>query len=140
MALTRKDERRIYNKTWMKANRALNRSAYLIRERRSRNKRRKELGNVEWQRRQKRYNLWNSFRMTFEQYEMILKAQQGRCAICKIILKPGTKQCHIDHDHRTNKIRGVLCNSCNRSMISIDRNPLWPFLAYEYWKNNTLEG
>ena len=47
--------------------------------------------------------------MTRERYHQLLVAQAGRCAIC------GTapKQPHVDHDHRTGAIRGLLCHRCN---------------------------
>ncbi len=61
------------------------------------------------------------FNMTIKQYEMILKSQNGVCAICgqpeKTKSKYGkTKQLSIDHNHRTNKIRGLLCDKCNHSL------------------------
>lgn len=47
--------------------------------------------------------------ITNEQYLELLATQGGRCAICsdKLIVP-----C-IDHDHATNKIRGILCRECN---------------------------
>lgn len=33
---------------------------------------------------------------------------------CKICTKPFTKTPNIDHDHKTGKVRGLLCDSCNR--------------------------
>lgn len=48
----------------------------------------------------------------------MLEEQNGVCAICrckeKIINKNGKKWLlAIDHNHKTGKIRGLLCNSCN---------------------------
>lgn len=44
-------------------------------------------------------------------------AQDGLCAICGNPQIPGegssTKQLHVDHDHQTGKVRGLLCNQCN---------------------------
>ncbi len=45
-------------------------------------------------------------------YEAILRAQDNRCAICFAELDEG-KQTHVDHDHHTKEIRGILCRDCN---------------------------
>ena len=46
--------------------------------------------------------------------ENFLKIQDGRCAICRRLLK----DCFdLDHDHREKKIRGLLCYHCNRHVV-----------------------
>ncbi len=40
--------------------------------------------------------------------EGLIKEQGGVCAIC-LTGKPE----HVDHDHRTGKVRGILCFNCN---------------------------
>ena len=46
--------------------------------------------------------------LTVEGYDRIYKKQRGRCVIC------GKRQkLHVDHDHLTNKVRGLLCFRCN---------------------------
>lgn len=55
--------------------------------------------------------LQRTFGITLEEYNQRLAAQEYRCAICKnhyeeIIM-------HVDHDHTTNEIRGILCVRCN---------------------------
>lgn len=52
-----------------------------------------------------------------EEYQAILDRQGGVCAICRNperTVKNG-KVCNlsVDHDHKTGKVRGLLCNSCN---------------------------
>ena len=45
--------------------------------------------------------------------------QGGCCAICKspvLYLKV-----HTDHDHKTGKVRGLLCVSCNVGMHYVDK-------------------
>ena len=50
--------------------------------------------------------------LTQEQYELVLASQGGVCAICKG--PPVVHNVyHIDHDHKTGLIRGLLCQSCN---------------------------
>lgn len=55
--------------------------------------------------------------LTRQQYDMMLESQEGVCAICG---QPETKKfngkvcrLHVDHDHATNEIRGLLCGKCN---------------------------
>src|SRR2546428_1228487 len=56
--------------------------------------------------------------ITQEEFDELFEAQNGRCAICESSLhRPGEgsyagKSC-IDHCHKTNVVRGILCTSCN---------------------------
>jgi hypothetical protein len=44
-------------------------------------------------------------------YNLFIKKQNNKCAICG---KPQfKKRLSIDHNHKTDKIRGLLCNNCN---------------------------
>ena len=47
------------------------------------------------------------------QKEQILKRQGGRCAICRSPDPKSKRGWHVDHDHATKKVRGLLCRSCN---------------------------
>lgn len=49
-----------------------------------------------------------------ELYERLLAEQDGHCAVCPAT--PGTRRLHIDHDHRTGRVRGLLCHSHNRRL------------------------
>ena len=50
--------------------------------------------------------------MTIEDYDKLLEKQGGVCAVCKTPPKSG-KSLHIDHDHTTGLVRGLLCFRCN---------------------------
>ena len=58
--------------------------------------------------------LKSKFGITPEQYEAMLAAQNGVCAICSSS-EPGRNSpyFHVDHCHDTGNIRGLLCNGCN---------------------------
>ncbi len=43
-----------------------------------------------------------------------MAAQGGGCALCGS--PPRTRQLHIDHDHKTGRVRGLLCFRCNRAL------------------------
>ena len=55
--------------------------------------------------------------MTVEQYDAMLIGQNYVCAICNKSEKSSTKGVlFIDHDHKTGKVRGLLCDTCNRGL------------------------
>lgn len=56
--------------------------------------------------------------LTIEEVEQLKSAQNNACAICNILLpdKPGKTGWHVDHDHNTGKVRGILCARCNHGL------------------------
>jgi hypothetical protein len=58
-------------------------------------------------------HIWYTYRLTREDYLAMLEAQGGKCLICGIDRPRGNKSWHVDHDHATGKVRGLLCNYCN---------------------------
>lgn len=53
--------------------------------------------------------------MSKEQYNALVLAQNGVCAICKKPCALGRKLA-VDHNHRTGKNRGLLCFNCNTGL------------------------
>ncbi len=52
--------------------------------------------------------------ITLEQYDDMLEEQADGCSICMTVFPGGGKKSFfIDHDHKTGKIRGLLCRECN---------------------------
>jgi hypothetical protein len=52
-------------------------------------------------------------------FMFLYAAQDGLCAICAEPMLLGTtlaRQACVDHDHDTGKVRGILCNHCNRGI------------------------
>lgn len=57
------------------------------------------------------------YKLTPEAYAAFLHAQDYRCAICKSPLKRRKNHYgHIDYDHSTNQVRGILCLQCNEAI------------------------
>lgn len=54
------------------------------------------------------YQRWLVYGLTDKQYQAFKKKQKGRCALCKRKAK-----LDIDHCHKTNRVRGLLCRRCN---------------------------
>jgi 5-methylcytosine-specific restriction endonuclease McrA len=53
---------------------------------------------------------------TLEDKAALLRKQKGKCAICTR-QTPDTKQgWHTDHDHKTHRVRGILCRRCNHRL------------------------
>ena len=56
------------------------------------------------------------YNMSIDDYNLLLEQQNNKCAICGIdraTFKNMKLPLCVDHDHETNKIRGLLCNKCN---------------------------
>lgn len=49
-------------------------------------------------------------------YPELLKLQGGVCALCG--RPPKLRKLDLDHDHKSMKIRGLLCHRCNRNLPS----------------------
>lgn len=59
-------------------------------------------------------------------WEDMYEAQDEKCALCL------SKATEIDHDHKTGRVRGLLCFSCNVALHKIDENISWANKAIEY--------
>lgn len=57
----------------------------------------------------RKWQIRTRYGLTIEQVEELRASQGGSCAVCKKELK----KFHIDHDHNTGKVRGLLCHRCN---------------------------
>ena len=64
-------------------------------------------------------------------YERMLEAQGGCCAICGT-REWGSKGPNVDHDHRTGRVRGILCKGCNTGIGLFDEDPNRMRLAIRY--------
>lgn len=62
------------------------------------------------------WHLRSKFGITVDQYKEILNSQGGGCAICRSTFPARRQSFHIDHDHLTGEIRGLLCHNCNRGI------------------------
>jgi hypothetical protein len=66
-------------------------------------------------------HLRRKYGISHEEYEALLHAQGGRCAICR--REPNPKiSLHVDHDHETGAVRGLLCVRCNNGIALFDED------------------
>jgi Recombination endonuclease VII len=76
----------------------------------------------------KEYMLQRNFGISLQDYEDLLAAQGGACAVCGalngtcIYSGEKTKSLAVDHDHKTGAVRGLLCNDCNRAIGQLKDN------------------
>lgn len=85
-------------------------------------------------------HLLRNYGITFAQYQEILAAQGGVCKIC-LGLNPRKSQLAIrplfvDHCHKTNKVRGLLCSLCNGALGKFKDNVAVLQRAIEYLKES----
>jgi hypothetical protein len=56
-------------------------------------------------------HLRRTYGITITTYELMVERQHGRCLICE-----RREHLHVDHDHVTDQVRGLLCGRCNRAI------------------------
>ena len=83
----------------------------------------------------RRYQLISNYGITPEEFDRLLDAQGGRCAICGATDPRGRvrgSRMHVDHDHATGRVRGLLCFPCNSGMghFEDDASRLGDAIAY----------
>ena len=74
--------------------------------------------------------------LTKDQVLELLYNQGQSCAVCKVGLVYPHKNTHIDHDHDTGKIRGILCTNCNTGLGQFKDNVSVLAEAIKYLNEN----
>jgi len=59
------------------------------------------------------YRMKKFYGISLRDYEVMLAAQSGVCAICGKSPEENKKKLAVDHDHTTGAVRGLLCSMCN---------------------------
>lgn len=80
--------------------------------------------------RQRNQHLEMKYGITSEEYDKMLEAQGGCCAVCGTDKPTGEgsfqrhlKNMAVDHCHETGRVRGLLCNKCNRGIGLLRDDP-----------------
>jgi hypothetical protein len=66
-----------------------------------------------------RARLMKKYSLTPDAVEVMRKRQKGRCLICLTV----TTMLVVDHCHKTERVRGLLCRSCNTFLGRVEANP-----------------
>ncbi len=71
--------------------------------------------------------LRKTYGISLADWQAKIDAQDGRCVVCASELitdlhvgTTGKRHTVVDHDHGTGKVRGILCNNCNRFLGLVD--------------------
>lgn len=64
-----------------------------------------------------------NYGLTPQAFEAWLTTQNNECAICQTTLKPKGRQTHIDHCHKTGRLRAILCMPCNMMVGVVENLP-----------------
>jgi hypothetical protein len=83
-------------------------------------------------------HLKRTFGLTLEDYDRMLAEQDGGCGICGD--PPGQIALHVDHDHDTGVVRGLLCFRCNSALGNLRDDPDIITLALVYVMRHREEG
>lgn len=73
----------------------------------------------------RRKKLKFKYGLTVQQFEDLVKKQDGKCAICG-----QAKPLNVDHNHETEIVRGLLCTRCNTTLGVLDRVGIGSFANY----------
>lgn len=72
---------------------------------------------------QRNHSLMKKYNLTLDDFNALWIVFHGKCGICGIEMKlPENRQGQqldvvaVDHNHKTGKVRGLLCNSCNKGL------------------------
>jgi hypothetical protein len=78
----------------------------------------------------KGYKLLKTYNITLNDYNEMFKKQEGKCSICKKHQNELKKILYVDHDHKTGKVRGLLCKNCNVALGYYEKYDTNKFEAY----------
>lgn len=111
-----------------------NRQRILTRNKKWRDKNKEHLKQYRDQRREQMAaaSRFHEYGLLHEDYLLMLKNQKYRCKICK---EKFDKTPHVDHDHETGQVRGLLCRGCNSLLGFAKESPTILSSATQYLRD-----
>jgi hypothetical protein len=96
-----------------------------------------------WSKNQEKYkekclrNNLKRYGLTINQFNNLNESQKGLCAIC---FRPSQNgRLHVDHDHQTGEVRGLLCWTCNVAIGAMAENIDRLYAVIAYLKSHKME-
>lgn len=88
----------------------------------------RKCGERHWRRRnpeaayrhRRKADLKRNYGITMGAYDLLFKAQDGKCAVCG---EEGSKALAVDHCHISGSVRGLLCAKCNKALGLLKEDP-----------------
>lgn len=77
-------------------------------------------------------HLRRKYGITIADFNALLALQNHQCAVCGCEFGDGKKKAHIDHDHATGRVRGLVCVRCNTSIGGLGDDVLGVSRALAY--------
>ena len=84
----------------------------------------------------KNWDLQKSYGIDLNTLDIVIDLQRCHCPICSRYFPKGSRYWHVDHDHRTGKVRGVVCGNCNTMLGHAKDNAETLRRAAEYLEKN----
>jgi len=72
------------------------------------------------------------WKLSAAEFDKLFKSQNGQCAICAKSLEYYAKDTCVDHDHKSGKIRGILCGKCNLGIGHLRDSPATILASVNY--------
>lgn len=85
--------------------------------------------------RRKRWKLKALYKISIEEFDRLFTLQDGKCAIC--LATPDTF--HVDHDHSSGEVRGLLCFPCNAGLGNMKDDPQLMRAGANYLERNKCQ-
>jgi hypothetical protein len=98
--------------------------------------RKKMRSNPDYKRMLWRKGVRRLYGLSEEQFNKILEQQDHCCAICSAPQTSFARRPHVDHDHKTGFIRGLLCPRCNTALGKLDDDVQILRRAIDYLENS----
>lgn len=72
-----------------------------------------------------KYQYWTAtiksqYKLSREDWDKLVLESNGHCMLNGEQFKNASNDCQIDHDHKTGKVRGLLCARCNHLLAALD--------------------
>ena len=69
------------------------------------------------------YQLRRKYGISAVEFDALLAAQGGGCAICSVAVNQDANSLAVDHCHTTGVVRGILCGRCNKALGLFQDDP-----------------